>query len=281
MAANRVKFGLKNVHYAIVTETLDPDSGIITSTYGAIKSWPGAVNLTIDAAGSDDTNFDADDGIYYVIQGSNNGYTGSFESALVPEDVEINVLGHEEDDNGVIVENKDDIRQYIALMFEVNGDAAARRYMFYRCMLNRNSINASTKTSDGGNTPQTDTVNITISPRPDDGLIKTKTGASVDSTVYNNWFNSVYIPSGVAGRILLSQNALTIGDTDTAVIEILANRDDLYENMTATVTEGAAVDADLSFDNKNVIITALAAGTAVVTVESGDVSATLTVTVED
>lgn len=281
MAANRVKFGLKNVHYAIVTETLNPGDGTITSTYGAVKAWPGAVNLTIDAAGSDDTNFDADDGVYYVIQGSNNGYTASFESALIPEDVEINILGHEEDDNGVIVENKDDVRKFIALMYEVNGDAAARRYLFYRCMLSRNSINASTKTSDGGNTPQTDTINITMSPRPDDGLVKTKTGASVDSTVYNNWFNVVYIPSGVADKITLSQSTITIGDTDTAVIEILANRDSLYENMTATVTEGAAVDADLSFDNKNVIITALAAGTAVVTVASGDASATITITVED
>lgn len=193
MAANRVKFGLKNVHYAIVTETLDPDDGTITSTYGEVKAWPGAVNLTIDAAGSDDTNFDADDGIYYVVQGRNNGYTGTFESALIPEDVETDVLGHAADDNGVIVENKDDKRAYIAFMFEVNGDADARRYLFYRCMLNRNSINASTITSDGA-TPQTDTVNITIAPRPDDGLIKTKTGASVDSTVYNGWFNDVYVP---------------------------------------------------------------------------------------
>lgn len=280
MAANRVKFGLKNVHYAIVTETLNPGDGTITSTYGAVKAWPGAVNLTIDAAGSDDTNFDADDGIYYVIAGRNNGYTGTFESAIIPEDVEVDVLGHALDDNGVIVENKDDIRKYIAFMFEVNGDAEARRYLFYRCMLNRNSVNASTITSDGA-TPQTDTVNITIAPRPDDGLVKTKTGASVDSTVYNNWFNGVYIPSGVADKITLSQSAITIGDTDTAVIEILANRDSLYENMTATVTEGAAVDADLSFDNKNVIITALAAGTAVVTVASGDASATITITVED
>lgn len=280
MAANRVKFGLKNVHYAIVTETLDPDDGTITSTYGAVKAWPGAVNLTIDAAGSDDTNFDADDGIYYVIQGRNNGYTGTFESALIPEDVETNVLGHALDDNGVIVENKDDTRAYIAFMFEVNGDAEARRYLFYRCMLNRNSVNASTITSDGA-TPQTDTINITIAPRPDDGLVKTKTGASIDSTVYNNWFNSVYIPSVVADRIILSQSTITIGDTDTAVIEILANRDSLYENMTATVTEGAAVDADLSFDNKNVIIMALAAGTAVVTIASGDASATITITVED
>lgn len=280
MAANRVKFGLKNVHYAIVTETLNPGDGTITSTYGVVKAWPGAVNLTIDAAGSDDTNFDADDGIYFVIAGRNNGYTGTFESAIIPEDVEIDVLGHALDDNGVIVENKDDIRKYIAFMFEVNGDAEARRYLFYRCMLNRNSVNASTITSDGA-TPQTDTVNITIAPRPDDGLVKTKTGASVDSTIYNNWFNGVYIPSGVADKITLSQSAITIGDTDTAVIEIFANRDSLYENMTATVTEGAAVDVDLSFDNKNVIITALAAGTAVVTVESGDASATITITVED
>lgn len=191
MSANKVKFGLKNVHYAKVTESATT-SGIVTS-YGTVKAWPGAVNLTLDPAGSDDSNFDADDGVYYVIAGTNSGYTGSFESALIPEDVETDILGETTDTNGVTYETKDDVRSFIALMFEVDGDVKARRYVYHKCMLSRNSLNASTKTSDGGNTPQTDTVNFSAVPRPD-GIIKAKTSSTVSTSTYEGWYSDVYVP---------------------------------------------------------------------------------------
>lgn len=192
MAANRVKFGLKNVHYAICTETVGVSG--TTTTYGTMKAWPGAVNLSLDPAGSDDTNFDADDGVYYVIQGSNSGYTGTFESALIPEDVETEVLGRTTDTNGVIIENQNDVRKYVALAFEVDGDQKATRHLLYRCMIARPSTTAATKTSDGGNTPQTESVNFTATARPDDGKIKAKTSATVSTSTYEGWFSAVYNP---------------------------------------------------------------------------------------
>lgn len=280
MANNKVKFGLKNVFVSKVTETVDPITGATTSTYGTPKAWTGAVNLTLDANGSDDSNFDADDGVYYVIQGSNNGYTGSYESALVPEFVMTDLLGYTTDGDGVLVESKDDQRSYFAMTFEVDGDVEKRRYVFYRCLLGRLSTNASTKTSDGGNTPQTDTVNITITPRPDDGLVKCRTGSTTSSATYNAWNSSIYIPTSASGAIVLSASTITMSDTDTAVVNITASPDSLYENMTATVTEGASVDVDMSFDNKSVIVTPLTTGTSTVTVSSGLVSATFSVTVE-
>ena len=190
--ANKVKFGLKNVHYALCYETVG-SSGTVT-TYGEMKAWNGAVNLSLDPAGSDDSNFDADDGVYYVIQGNNAGYTGSYESALVPDDVQTSVLGRTTDTNGVIVESKDDVRKYIALAFEIDGDEKANRYLLYRCMLARPSTSASTKTSDGGNTPQTSTVNITATPRPDDGKIKAWTSSTTATATYTGWFSAVYNP---------------------------------------------------------------------------------------
>ena len=51
---NKVKFGLKNCHYAKLTET----GGVIT--YGTPVAIKGAVNLSLDATG-DETNFFADD----------------------------------------------------------------------------------------------------------------------------------------------------------------------------------------------------------------------------
>ena len=48
MSENKVKFGLKNVHYALVTETVATDgSGAITSTYGSLKALAGAVSLSM------------------------------------------------------------------------------------------------------------------------------------------------------------------------------------------------------------------------------------------
>ena len=56
--SNKIKFGLKNVHYAVVTET---DGEI---TYDTPKPIRGAVNLTLDAAG-ESVQFYADDSVYY------------------------------------------------------------------------------------------------------------------------------------------------------------------------------------------------------------------------
>jgi len=56
--SNKVKFGLKNVHYSVVTET----DGTIT--YDTPESIPGAVNLTLDAAG-ESVQFYADDSVYF------------------------------------------------------------------------------------------------------------------------------------------------------------------------------------------------------------------------
>lgn len=184
MANSKVRFGLKNVHYAVVTETLGED-GKITTSYGAVKAWPGAVNLDLSAEGSVD-NFYADDYAYYTLS-ANNGYTGSFESALIPEDVYINVFGQTKTSDGLVTESTDDEIKYIALMFEVDGDADKRRNVFYRCALAR--PNAGSNTVEESKEVQTQTVDITVTARPDDGKVKAYCDA--DASAYAGFFSAV------------------------------------------------------------------------------------------
>lgn len=182
----KVKFGLKNVHYAIVTETTDSQTGEVTSTYGTVKGWKGAVDLTMDPQG-DDTPFYADDGVYYMVS-NNNGYSGNLETALIPEDVNTSVLGQTKDTNGVISETDVDVKKYIALLFEFQMDASGRRYVFYRCNLARPSVSGTTK---GENIEvKTETTAITATPRPDDGLIKAY--VDKDAEGYDDWYDAVY-----------------------------------------------------------------------------------------
>lgn len=192
MAANKVKFGLKNVHYAIVTETTT--LGVTTSSYGTPVAFPGAVTLEVNPTSNDRSVFRADDSDYYIISGSTQGFDGSYECAYVPEKFETDVLGMRTDDNGVIVESASDEVKYVALMFEIDGDNSGRRYLLPKVQFAKPGISAETTGTDG-NQPKTTSLDLTASPRPDDGLARLHTGDNTDRTTYDNWFSTVYVPT--------------------------------------------------------------------------------------
>ncbi len=179
--SNKIKFGLKNVHYAVVTET---DGEI---TYDTPKPIRGAVNLTLDAAG-ESVQFYADDSVYYE-ENINDGYTGSLEMALIPDDFRVDVLGDELDANGALIENKDAKAKHFALLFEFDGDKEKTRHVLYYVLASRPNVSGSTKTNT--KEPQTETMNITARPAPDTGDVKAK--VPQDSTAYDTFFESVYI----------------------------------------------------------------------------------------
>ena len=65
---NKVKFGLKNCHYALVT--IDEDGKV---TFGTPVSMPGSVSLSLDAEGDNDP-FYADDSVYYMQTGISTAF---------------------------------------------------------------------------------------------------------------------------------------------------------------------------------------------------------------
>ena len=192
--ANKIKFGLKNVHYAIATETTDSTTGEITTTYGTVKSWPGAVNISLDPQGTNNP-FYADDRVYYRVS-KNNGYEGDFESALIPDDVYESILNMERDDDGLLVESasNSNVNVYFALMFEIDGDSKAKRFCLFKCSLSRPSINGATKEEDAE--PQTETVTITAVPRADeDQYIRVVADEATDATLYADFYSAVPVPT--------------------------------------------------------------------------------------
>jgi phi13 family phage major tail protein len=187
---NKVKFGLQNVYYAVITEWIEQDDTKIAPIYANPVRLPGAVNLSIDASGEPE-NFYADDCVYYVIS-NNSGYEGDLEIALVTTDFAIDVLGERLDSKGVLVESNDAETAQFALLFEFLGDVNHIRHVLYCCSASRPATESST--TEDSTEVKTETLSLTASALPS-GVVKAKTCESTDETVYNNWFKQPYSPS--------------------------------------------------------------------------------------
>ena len=183
MPKNKVKFNLKNVHYALLTLVNNVPS------YGTPVPMPGAVSLSLDANGEPE-NFYADGIVYYVIN-NNMGYDGDLELAMIPESFRTDALGETLDANGVLVESSESELAAFALLFEFDGDQKHIRHVLYNCAASRPGIEG--KTNEESREVQTETLTIKASPLPD-GKVKSKTGDTTDATTYANWYSSVYLP---------------------------------------------------------------------------------------
>ena len=182
---NKIKYGLKNVHAAIQTET----DGVYT--YATPVAIPGAVSLSLEAQG-EASSFYADDCEYYVSAG-NNGYSGDLEIALIPEWFRTDILQETKDSNGVLVETSDGKQAVkFALLFEFAGDVKAVRHVMYNCTVARPAVGSQTKEENVE--PQTESLTITSKPRTD-GLVKSKTGDTTATATYEGWYTGVYVPT--------------------------------------------------------------------------------------
>lgn len=189
--ANKVKFGLSNVHYAKMT--IGEDGAI---TYATPVPIPGAVNLSLEPQG-EESPFYADN-IKYFNDYANNGYSGDLEMAKIPDSFLKDILGQTIDTNGAVIENAEDKAAHFALMFEVDGDESKKRVVYYNCTASRPSAEASTTSET--KEPNTDTLTITASARDTDKQVRASLEPSEQNmAVFNKFYEAVYEKNAVAG----------------------------------------------------------------------------------
>ena len=180
MDTNKIKFGLKNVHYAAITDT----AGEIT--FSKPVPIPGAVNLVLNPKG-EKSEFYADNTLYFS-RTTNQGYEGTLELALIPDHFRLAILKDKEDKNKVLFENSNAIPENFALLYEFEGDKKRTRHVNYNVGVARPNIESGTK----GNTiePKTETLNITASPATDTGYVKARVLEGQNG--YDTFYESVY-----------------------------------------------------------------------------------------
>ena len=248
---NKVKYNLRNVHWAKIF--IADDS---TISFGTVYPWPGAVSMTLDAQG-EPTIFHAD-GIRFYVVNNNNGYSGDYESAMVPLQFRKDILGEFEDNNGVLIENADAPSVPFALMFEFEGDKKGIRHIVYNNTATRPSIGS--KTKEDTTEVQTETLAITSSPlyipALEMNVTRSKTDENTSATTYNNWYAAPYLPNSVASSVSISgPSSVAAGSTITLV-------------ATTVPAEGEVVwssnDTDVLTVTSGGVVSGVAAGSAVV-----------------
>lgn len=188
MPRNKVKFNLKNVHYAPITMA---DDGTIT--FATPKHIPGACSFTMDAQGSEE-KFTAD-GVLYYASYTDEGYAGTLTMALITEEFRKDILCDKEDPTDhVLVEYANQQSKPFALLYEIDGDQKATRRLMYYCTVSRPGENAD---GQAPRTPQTEAMSITAAPLAD-GRTRARTLDNTRDEVFNNWFKKVWEPPTTA-----------------------------------------------------------------------------------
>ena len=148
------------------------------------------VLVSMDTIYGEDVEFYADDSLYFS-DITNNGYDGSLELALIPEDFAKEILGEVEDKNKVLTENAVGVATPFALICEFTTDNGAKKFVFYHCTASRPELSATTKSAT--KEVKTETLNLKI--RPDaNAVVKRSTTSATPQDVLDSWYSKVYEP---------------------------------------------------------------------------------------
>jgi len=189
MAEDKVRFGLKNVYYAVLTEGS-------TNSFAAPVAVQGAVSMTLDSNVANGT-FYADNISYYKTF-SNNGYTGTLEMARINDSMLKDVFGMTLDNSTKILYEKSGVQpKPFALLFQVEGDVNEELNVLYRVV-------PTSKPSIGSQTveetiePVTQSFDFEALPlvtgvAAQKGLVKGRTTDTTTTAVRSAWFSAVQI----------------------------------------------------------------------------------------
>lgn len=191
MAENKVRFGLKNVYYALLTEAADSSTN---NSFGTPKAVPGAVSMTMDSNGTDGT-FYADNVAYYKTF-ANNGYTGSLEMARITDEMLEDVWGMTVE-NGILTEKNNVQPKPFALMFQISGDKNEELYVLYRVVpTSKPSMGSETvaeQVEPGKQTFDFQALPLVTGPSYQAGKVFGRTVESTSTAIRTAWFTDVQI----------------------------------------------------------------------------------------
>lgn len=234
---NKVKFNIKNVHYAKLNK--DVETGAIS--FDTPVAMPGAVSLSLDPNGEPSV-FYADGYAYYTIS-NNQGYEGDLELAMVPESFRTDILKESLDNNNVLVEDATVETESFALLFEFDGDVNQIRHVLYNCTASRPGIESATNEDEIE--VKTETLSLKAAPLSG-GYVKARTSDTTSKTAYDNWYSAVYLPNTGTGTDLasLAIGSLTLSPAFAAGTSLYtATTSNATNTVSATAAEsGATVD---------------------------------------
>ena len=177
--ANKVLFGFSDLY--VGTYTVD-DYGAVTM--GTPYHQAGAVGFSPDA--NDDVNhFRADNINYYTVMGT-GAYEGELEVAMFDDTFKTNFMGFIALDDGGLAAVKNPSKPNVYMMFEVQGDDAARRVIFYNGKFG--SPTRSYSTTDETVEPVTETANVSFVGDNETGIVMAtyEKGDTGYSTLFTN-----------------------------------------------------------------------------------------------
>lgn len=160
--ANKVLFGFSDLYVGTYTVANDG-----TVTMGTPYHQAGAVGFSPEAS-DDESVFYADNSAYYTVFG-NGSYEGDLEVAMFDDAFKTDFLGYVTLDDGGLAEVKNASKPQIYMAFEIQGDDAARRVIFYNGSLG--AITREYSTTEEAVEPVTETIPVSFVGDNETGIV--------------------------------------------------------------------------------------------------------------
>lgn len=180
---NKVEFGLSNLYFGKFSVG---ETGTVALEKPVHV--PGAVSLKVEEK-SELSNFYADNVAYYSNYTGGN-LEGEIEVAKFSEEFKTTFLGYKALADGGIALVKNVTKPNIYIIFEVKGDAEARRIIMYNGTLG--AINREYKTTEDTNEPTTETISVTMLGDAATGI--TMVSYKPADTAYSTLFTAPPVP---------------------------------------------------------------------------------------